>query len=353
MLAPVLATGARAERVVFNADEARRKRSGDVDLAHVGREAKMPWQTDGRRWHTQDRVAHNGRPCRWEGAALEQVIDRLEASADLQPANWNDRSVVEVTAAQVNGSQSAGLGTWFLHAMTADEWLLTLKFRVRRNTFKADALSRRLSLKPLDELDELPIYGRDERVKVRNARGPWQEVSITIHWQREIDTPEFHAFLDEALRSYLGQTHKAKLNPNDLTPWKVLGRKWHLARKGFPPGKRVAWEPTVLERLLDLCTQADPDSDIDWQGKETITFRHRGTDEAWAVLHTKRRAGVDLSLFVPAGQATLGRIAHLGATRKLTPGRNGQDVIQVRFTTAEQVQGLDLRDLMPDPARSR
>ena len=35
-------------------------------------------------------------------------------------------------------------------------------------------------------------------------------------------------------------------------PWKVLGQKWHLARKGFAPGKRVAWPPELLEELLEM-----------------------------------------------------------------------------------------------------
>ena len=75
MLGPVLEAGRREERAVFDADEAGRKREGDLDLGQVGREAHMPWERDGRRWHTLDRIGHNGRPCRWEGAALEYVVE--------------------------------------------------------------------------------------------------------------------------------------------------------------------------------------------------------------------------------------------------------------------------------------
>ena len=35
-------------------------------------------------------------------------------------------------------------------------------------------------------------------------------------------------------------------------PWKVLGQKWHFLRKGFPPGKTVAWETEVLEELCEM-----------------------------------------------------------------------------------------------------
>ena len=159
----------------FSAAEAAAKRDGDLDLREVGRESKMPWQTDGRRWHTADHVAHNGKPPRWEAAALEKVVDWIEARPGFAPANWNDRSVVEIT-----GTERTGV--WFLHALTGDEWLLTLRFRVPKKTFDQERLPQQLALKSLDDLDELPVYGRSDRVRVRNVKGAWQEVAVTVHW---------------------------------------------------------------------------------------------------------------------------------------------------------------------------
>ena len=37
---------------------------GDHDITDVGRDARMPWQIDGRHWHTVDRVGRTGNPCR-------------------------------------------------------------------------------------------------------------------------------------------------------------------------------------------------------------------------------------------------------------------------------------------------
>ena len=153
MLAPVLESSGRKEREFFSAEQAGKKREGDLDLRQVGKDAKMPWHTDGRRWHTVDRVAYNGNPCRWEGVALEHVTDRLEQVDGLSAPDWNTRTVVEING-KTAGRSSAG-STWFLHAMTGDEWLLTLKFRVRRNTFRQEELRQRLGLKPLDDIDEL------------------------------------------------------------------------------------------------------------------------------------------------------------------------------------------------------
>ena len=193
LLAPILADGKRREREVFNAREAAKKRAGDLDIAQVGRDAQMPWKKDGRRWHTQDRISHAGTPCRWEGAALELIVDFLDGRPGLQPVNFNSRSTVEI-AGPKNGHG------WFFHALTGDEWLLSLTFRVPKNTFVQDTLRGRLALESLDDLDELPIYGRTERVRVKNLKGPWQEVKITVHWLREVDTPEFREFLDAAAK---------------------------------------------------------------------------------------------------------------------------------------------------------
>src|SRR4029453_17051512 len=97
LLAPILEQGRRAKVEIFDARAAARKRTGDLDFRKVGAEGRMPWQIDGRRWHTADRVAHNGRPAQWEGDALALVIDSFEQNRGLAPVNWNDRSVVEVT----------------------------------------------------------------------------------------------------------------------------------------------------------------------------------------------------------------------------------------------------------------
>jgi excinuclease ABC subunit A len=330
LLAPLLEKGRRDDVEIFDARAAAKKQSGDLDLRKLGAEARMPWQVDGRRWHTAERVGHNGRACRWEGTALAFVIDVLESETGFAPVNWNDRSVVELTGA---GAPS----TWFLHALTGDEWLLTLRFRVGRNTFADEQLARQLALKPLDDLDELPVYGRGDRVRVKNLKGPWQEVTVTVHWLREIDTPEFRAFLKRAASSYLQRTQATPLNVDDLTPWKVLGKKWHLSRKGFPSGKRVQWEPDVLERLADQLEGALPRARIDWTGKQVVHVYRDGSEEPWATIQTKRRSGVDVSLFGPAGRFALGKIANLGSEREIVSAAGKPDQIKIRIDSSTQL----------------
>jgi excinuclease ABC subunit A len=154
----------------------------------------MPWEENGRRWHTQDRVAHDGNPVNWDGRALAAVIDRIEQHEGFAPTNWNSRSVVEVT-----GSKPS-LG-WFLHALTGERWLLKLKFRIRRGTFKQAELQERIKLKTPNEMEELPIYGNRSRVRL-SSQAAWQEIEVRVHSLEEIDTPEFWQFLEEAVDGF-------------------------------------------------------------------------------------------------------------------------------------------------------
>ena len=60
-LAPVLAAGPHVAAPIYDPAAADRQEAGDLDIRDVGREAKMPWETDGRGWHTRDRVGRTRR----------------------------------------------------------------------------------------------------------------------------------------------------------------------------------------------------------------------------------------------------------------------------------------------------
>ena len=336
-LAPLLEAGRRGDRESFDAARAQQKRAGDIDLRQVGKEARMPWEVDGRKWHTHDRVAHNGQPCRWDGSILGELVDVIEDRSGFAPVNWNARGVVEVLSAK---SKSAG---WFLHAMTGDEWMLTLRFRVGRNTFDEATLRDELELTEFDDLDDVAIYGRQSRVRVKNATAPWQEVTIAVLKHRDITTPAFRKFFEQAQTSYLETVDPAKLDLEDLTPWKKLGRKWHVMRKGFLKGK-VVWDPTTVETLFDLLEELWPKVTVDWSGKVLVSYR-QGKRRLASVV-TKRPAGVDLEVMVPAGSVALGSIMQLGSEREIRPGTEGVEIVQLRFTGLAEVQSSALREFL-------
>ncbi len=240
-LAPVLAAGPHVERPRYDPNAAAEVKEGDVALEAVGRDAAMPWQADGRRWHTIERVTSDGKPCRWEGAMLDWIDERVHELGDFADTDWSQRSIVEIAGPK--GSQG-----WFLHALTGQEWLLRLVFRVGRNAFQSGALAKRLGIPPLNETPGLEVYGNDERVWVTNHKGPWQSATVLAHRLSEIDTPAFRDFLKEAAASFQAAVKRMRTKPEDVMPWKVNGERWHLGDKGFPPGKKVQWDRALLRQ---------------------------------------------------------------------------------------------------------
>ena len=196
-LQPVLAAGPREERQRYDPREhaARELAVAQAGFGRVGREVKMPWQIDGRKWHLAQRTSREGQPRRWEPEALEYVIDLVQAAGAFAPADWSERASVEVTA--------PGAPTWFLHALTGGEWLLELYFYVPPKTFKWRELDAQLGLKTLDEREDLETYGDWSRVDVRPRRGGLDAVVVYVHDKAEIDTPTFRKFIKHAVRSYL------------------------------------------------------------------------------------------------------------------------------------------------------
>jgi excinuclease ABC subunit A len=275
---------------------------------------------------------------------LEEVIDRIHDLGEFADTNWNARSVVEVTGPV----KSAG---WFFHAITGETWLLKMKFRVNRGTFKKESLQEQIKLKTLNELEDLPIYGNEPRIKCKTLRGPWQEVEIRAHSFAEIDTPEFWSFLERAVQGFFKFTERAALHPEDLAPWKVLGQKWHLLRKGFPPGRKVEWEPEVLEELIDRLGQIATGGQFLWSNQQLVHLIPAGQREPWATVHTKRPEHVQLTLTGPKNAFGLGRIADLGADRELDGSHTNRDHLRIRFRTDDDLDRGDLEAFLREHYR--
>ena len=335
-LIDVLAAGPHQPRKFFDpaADEA--KRSSDVALKEVGRDAKMPWEADGPKWHTRDRVARNGRPAQWDGAVLGRVVDEIHRRGEFSPTDWNDRGRVEIA-----GLKKAD--GWFFHALTGEEWLVKLKFRVARRTFERDSLVQKIGMTPLNDLEELPVYGTDRRVSVKNLRGPWQEVELKVNALSEIDYAEFWKFLDDAVAGFQRIAQKKEQQPDDVMPWRVLGQKWHFSRKGFPPGRPPAWPVEMLEDLCEMLREAAPEGESQflWNNQQLVHLYIHGHRDPWATIHTKRADAVELVLNGPRGLAPLGRVAHLGATRSVVTNGNERDAVKLKFTARADLQRTD------------
>ncbi|MBN2022609.1 MAG: excinuclease ABC subunit UvrA [Pirellulales bacterium] len=334
-LAPVLAAGPREPRKAHDFVREGRTRQGDLDIAEVGGQTRMPWEADGRRWHTRDRVGHNGRPCRWDGRILAEVVDRIEQANLFGPTDWSERTIVEIRP------EKKSLG-WFFHALTAEEWLLKMKFRIARSTFRRDDLVERLDLKPLNDVPELPLYGTEPRVRCGNLAGPWQEVELRVHNFAEIDRPAFWEFLDRAIDGFRRFVQHAEKKPSDLMPWKALGRKWHFLHKGFPRGKTPAWHADTLESVCALVEKTAGRGEFAWTAKQLVHFTLPGVEGPWLTVLTKKVDAVHVVLYGPAGRFPLGRIKDLGHEAELLPQSDGRDALRLRFRNGADLARGDL-----------
>ena len=325
MLADVLKAGPFVERKKFDPDAALAQRDGDLALEAVGKDAQLPWQIDGRRWHTMDRVTTTGKPSRWDGDILSWIDEQIHNLGDFAETDWSERTVVEISAPK----KSHG---WFFHGHTGMEWLVRLVFRVAKNTFKHEDLENKLALKPLHEAAEMNNYSRESRINVANRKGPWQEVWMLISKKEEIDTPAFRAFLKQAVESFHKNLKKINASPEDSMPWKINGERWHLSDKGFPPGRRLLWDRALLPRLLAIVKEVEPAIEIQWDARDAILLKLPEVGRAWGRIRTKDCDALDCRFIGKPGQFNLSRLEGIGQHPSLTMDRaDGGETLQLVF----------------------
>lgn len=292
----------------------------------------MPWQKNGRAWHTKQRQDRQGQPIEWESAALEYVVDRIaELGGDrLEAADWNHPSRVEIKAP---GSKV----DWFFHALTGGRWLLDLSFRVPTRRFKRADVQAQLALKSLDEREDLPIYGHTSRVHLRQVNSAMDQVRVQVHDKAEIQTPGFEGFLREAIEAYCGYAAGVKKDPNKAEPWKTNGKQWHLQQQRMTRRRRPAWEGTTLVQLLGVMQKAVSGVEVDWNQKISIVLRLGRQSEWWCRIVTAHREYIELQIRSRGGQFTPVMIERLGEWRDIRRNEMNGDIILVRFKTIRQL----------------
>ena len=337
-VAEALAAGPYAERPKYDPFAAQKKRDGDVALEKVGKDAAMPWQTDGKAWHTQNRITGDGKPARWEGDVLTWIDEKIHALGNFAETNWKHPSTIEIAAT------TKTLG-WFFHAHTNMEWLVRLIFRVGKNTFKQEDLNRKLGLPTLNDTAGIEVYSNEPRVHVANRKGPWQEVWMLIHKLDEIQTPAFDEFLRKAVGSFGNTLKRMNTKPEDVMPWKVNGEKWHLSEKGFPPGRKLFWDRAILPRVLDILRKAEPKLEITWDNRAMISVRVPGVTRAWANLRTKDSDSLHCRFLGKKGQFNLNQIEKFGLEPTLDSTSEGEALV-LQFQHDNHIHAQALREIL-------
>jgi excinuclease ABC subunit A len=232
------------------------------------------------------------------------------------------------------------------------EWLVRLVFRVAKNTFKQDTLTKQLGLKPLDEMPELPVYGSEPRVKVANRKGPWQEIWMLVHKREEIDTPAFRSFVKQAADAFHKNLGKMTSTPEDVMPWKVNGEKWHLSEKGFPPGRKMYWDRSILPAFLAIVKESVAGLEIQWDARDGLTLRIPGVSKGWSRVRTKDNEALVAVFFGKPGQFNLSRLDGIGKDSSLTADRaDGSEVLRLVFHRHEEIPRGKLKELLAEHAK--
>ena len=311
-----------------------------IDIEDVGKDIKMPWEADGRRWHTTDRVDRKGEPVHWDGEILERVVDFIEKEEGFSETNWSSRTIVEINATKASRG-------WFFHATTSETWLVKMKFRCRRNTFKRDELMKRIQLKTPNEMDDVPVYGNASRIKVTNSKGAWQEVEMRVNNLEEIDTPDFWSFLSNAIDGFQDRVERVDGKVEDQTPWAKLGKKWHYMRKGFPDGRKVDWGVEVLESLQETLSEVAPAAKFTWTDKQVVHLHVPEQKQPWISIQTKKTDGLWMQISGPKSSLILGQVADF-AEDPTFESEEDTDAILMRFDSAEKAGEEKLKSFLKE-----
>jgi excinuclease ABC subunit A len=272
----------------------------------------MPWESDGPKWHCQDRVTLTGKQCKWEGSALEYAIEQiLSLKSDvLGDVNWSHRTTVEIA----HKTKSRG---WFLHASTSEEHLLWLTFRVAKNAFQEAALESQLKLPDLLKIPGMVAHSGQRRIKISNPKGPWQTVEIGIYKQEDLEKPGFPRFLAEALRSFSSVTNQLESNIESLMPWAKNGEQWHQSNKGFPPGQGCQWEQGLLKQLLTIVGKLDSDAEINFNLRDAIHIKPSNCKAFWLRIKTKQAKALEVITYCVKGQFNVTRLESISSEAEL------------------------------------
>ncbi len=317
-LEPVLAAGPVERRRIHTltaADDTRAARTGPIDL---GEDVPMPWERDGRAWHTVDHVDSKGQPVKWDAQVLTWLAEMMESLGSFAPTDWNDRTRIEIKA--------PGSKPWFCHILTGGKDLLEVGIRVSEGTFNTFELRRKLAIKTLDERTDLPIYGQWNRMRRRTLTGGWEEWRFYLRDFKDVSKTAFRSFLKTAGDAYFKQLAETETDPGRSQPWTVDGRTWHLSQRSISKRHVIRWKPALLMALLGRFKSIQPDLEALWGSKTAVQLMLPGAKRWTGKIVTNIGRGLRVELRAPTGVLTPTQIDRLGEDTEIKP-QDGYDRI--------------------------
>jgi excinuclease ABC subunit A len=152
-----------------------------------------------------------------------------------------------------------------------------------------------------------------------------------------------------------------ELRPDDLMPWKVLGKTWHFLERGLVGGKKLNWEMRLLTELIETIEKIAPDLRTIWTNKVLVSFfrppsRKRtfygrtthteGRTLPDVVVHTKRVDAVHVDIYVEKNSVPLGRIRSIGDDPSVDGESPFFDILHFKFTEKKELKSTEFQQLL-------
>jgi excinuclease ABC subunit A len=304
-LRPILEMGPHATRASKSApDDPLSKGKLPADL---GADVNMPWEIDGKAWHTVNHMDGSGAPVKWGTDMLLWLVNIIELRGGFEPTDWNHRTRIEITTAKDV--------PWFCHFLTGFKELLEVAIRIPEGTFEEAALRRDLGVKTLDERHDLPIYGQYDRVRIRHLRGiagGWDDIRLSLRDFHDVHKTAFRAFLKTAATAYQKHIARTEETPGLKEPWKVGGRQWHLSQKSMSRAQVARWKPDLLLTLVGQFNKIQPDIEFDWCTKTAVLLTSADGPAHAGKIVTNMGRGLRVELRAPQNMVTPAMIEGLG-----------------------------------------
>ena len=354
LLAPVLRAGPHLERKAFDLAESSPRAGERLVIADAAAtETKMPWQSNGRRWHTEQRVSREGKPIEWEGGALAFIVSEIErlGKKGLQPTNWSDRSRVEIVANAPKGLAQSSV-PWFCHFLTGGRWLLDMNVRVPAGSFVERSLANQLALKTLDDRDDIQAYGRTSRVQIRGVPNNLDDIRILVHDKKEISTSGFKSFLAAAVKKYLDHVRGLSVTTDKGTPWKRDGKTWHLSQQSIKRVRAIEWKSVDLVAFIGRVSKLMPAARVDWSGKVVVDIRSSEGGRIARVI-TNHADSLRVDVWTAPGEFTPTQIERLGIRQEIHRAGSSGAGISFWFQRMDHVDTTLLSKVLHSAASNR
>jgi len=272
-----------------------------IDLEN---QVKMPWEMDGRKWHTVDHCDAKGERVQWDPKMLLWLVETMESLDGCAPTDWNHRTRIELKAEITP--------LWFCHILTGFQELLEVAIRVPSGPFDEHKLRAMLNIQTLDERSDLPIYGQWSRVRIRSLTTGWDDIRLSLRDFKDIQKIAFRAFLKTAVGAYSHKISEIQQQPEIQQPWKSEGQEWHLSQKAMSRRQAPKWKPPLLLTLIGRFKSIQPDLKLDWGGKTAVMLRSPGLGAYAGKIVTNMGRGLRIELRAPKNVLTPAQVDRLG-----------------------------------------